>query len=294
MPCRFSVECRFGCKSAVASRFEGGPDGWETAPLFENAYLVAQIAPDAGVDVAEFGGGRQLGRRLARTRQIDRDHRFDPPGRLVKTMTTSDRKIASCKSCVTNSTVLRCSPTPTETAPATATGSGCRARRTVRPSARRPGRSQRCARPRRAGACPATAHAGNGPRISPARRGAASRVRSRACWRRRGFRDRTRHSRARCARHHPVAREHVADIVTHAADPRSIDLGMAAGRGQQAGDGVQDRRFAAPRRADHRDDRAGGHVERDVLHRHDRLAVARTERDADLNEPDLGFCHGLT
>src|SRR5262245_15672602 len=46
--------------------------------LFEFAYLVLQVGPDAGVDVAEFRRDRELCGRQAGTRQRNRHHGFHP------------------------------------------------------------------------------------------------------------------------------------------------------------------------------------------------------------------------
>src|SRR5258707_5540794 len=56
------------------------------------------MSRNSGAMASSAGGGRG---RLSLTGMID----FTRPGRLVKTTTMSDRKIASCRSWVTNSTV---------------------------------------------------------------------------------------------------------------------------------------------------------------------------------------------
>ena len=137
--------------------------------------------------------------------------------------------MASCRSWVTNRTV-RLLPLPhfeeqlLQQQPGLAVE---RAERFVHQQDIR-ARSQMCAPPRRAGACPARARGDSAPRTGRARR---LRSQSRAISRRfatpRTSRPKATFCDRRAPGHHAVAREHVADVVADAGDGAAIDLGLA-------------------------------------------------------------------
>src|SRR5579864_8960058 len=239
------------------------------------------MSRNSGAMASSAGGGRG---RLSATGMID----FTRPGRLVKTTTMSERKIASCRSWVTNSTV-RLLRSHTER------NSACSNSRVWLSSAPNGSSINRIsgsmANVRATDALahalrqfvavmvlelveadPAQPFAGDGAAI-----GDAAHFEAKLDVLGRG-----------APRHHAVAGEHVADVVADAVDLGAVDLGKARARLQQAGDDVEQGRLAATRRPDDGDDGTVGHVERHAAHRLDRAAVARPEYDADIRQAD--FC----
>src|ERR1700722_6798100 len=220
---------------------------------------------------------------------------FTRPGRLVKTTTMSERKIASCRSWVTNSTV-RLLRSHTER------NSACSSKRDWLSSAPNGSTIQKKTGSEGKGGAPAAGlrrfvavmvlelveadaaqpFAGGGAAIGDAAH----------------FEAELDVLGRRAPRHHAVAGEHVADVVADAVDFCAVDLGKARARLQQAGDDVEQGRLAATPRPDDGDDRTIRHIERHAAHRLDRAAVARPEYYADIRQADFGGsghvrCHAL-
>ena len=151
-----------------------------------------------------------------------------------------------------------------------ARGSSRRARRTARPSAGAPARTRARARSRRAAACRRRAATGGASRSRSARRGRASRC-TRSCAPAPVPAEQLERQRD-VPRDGPPVVEHgvLEDDPVVAVEPRlvrglAVDDDLAGGRLDQVADDPQQRRLAAARRPDQRDELARLDLEVDLL-----------------------------